>query len=510
MNQHEARIRDYLSQRLDLVEPGLLLVEKEFKVRSGMGAGGSIDILAKDAFGHLVVIEIKRSDQAARAALHELTKYVALLKSSQGLQLDRIRVLLLSTEWHELAVPFSEYLKTVEVPTEGFVVEADPDGCVKGMRPFEPVTLDQPLRLERAQEIHLYRLPEQRAKAVGALVAAASRASLSDFVVLSVDYEGPKTEIIYPHGAYFVFSSPIDYSDTVCLQKFVGDTGMPWEELDEPGENFLCWLGEFTDFERDDYEIGYPEKLASMTSDGWKACVVHRAGRYATNTEVLPGTALINEAMCIEGGAAYYLYRTSSPKFKPSWTALKRDIEHVVHGCSAWQHLLTDIVERIESGYPHSTISIQIYNPADLVVAMTKAFGAEDHRYFSSFQLVESSPERVCLYFGALVWSGVPVKTHADDFLTQIFECPENYMMARHFGEQHLYYDESCGALGLESIVFEVQNPGSSSEVVRVIRGPDVLDSVPPSLSLADFLASNSEFGADLVRTMKSFTVGLL
>ncbi|OYU27550.1 MAG: hypothetical protein CFE41_10685 [Burkholderiales bacterium PBB2] len=510
MNLHEARIRDYLCLHLELVEPGLCLIEKEFKVQSGMGAGGSIDILARDAFGHLVVIEIKRSDQAARAALHELTKYVALLKSSQGLQLDRIRVLLLSTEWHELTVPFSEYLKSVEVPTEGFIVDADADGCVSGMRRFEPVTLDQPLRLERAQEIHFYRLAERRDGAVSALAAAASRASISDFVVLSVDYEGPNKEVIYPHGAYFVFSSPVVLDDAACLQKFISETGISWEDLEEPGENFLCWLGEFATFEHDDLEIGYPEKLASMTSDGWKARVSHRAGRYATNIEVLPDSALIAEAMRIEGGAAYYLYRTSSPKFKPSWTTLKKDIERVVHGCSAWEHILKGIVNRAESDRTQSTISIELYNPADLVVAMTKAFGAKDLRYFSSFQVVENSSEGVCLYLGAIHWSGVPVKMPGDEFVTKIFGSTEHYMFVRHFGNQHQFYDASCVALGLESVVFEVRSPGSSSEVVRVIRGPDALNTQPPSSSLADFLASNESFGAALVRTMRSFTAGLV
>lgn len=509
MNQHEARIRDYLCQHLDLVDPGLHLVEKEFKVHSGIGAGGSIDILAKDVFGHLVVIELKRSDQAARAALHELTKYVALLKSSQGLQPDKIRVLLLSTEWHELAVPFSEYLKSVDVATEGFVVDADEDGSVKGMRRFVPVTLDQPLRLEIAQDIYLYRHAEQRDKAVAALAAAASRASMQDFVVLSVDYDGPNSRIIYPHGAYFVFSSPVDYLNPTCLQKFIDDTGMPWEELDEPSENFLCWLGEFATFERDDHEIGYPDKLGSMAADGWTVHVVHRAGRYSTNTEVLPDTALVAEATRIEGGAAQYLYRTSSPKFKPSWTALKKDVERVVLGCSAWERILTDIIGRAESSRPQSTISIQLFNPADLVIALTKAFGAEDYRYFSSFQLVESSPEGVYLYFGALVWSGVPVTMRGDEFLNKVFDSPEHYFMARHFGEQYPFYDESCSVLGLESIVFEVRNPGSSSETVRALRGPG-LNTVLPSLSLTDFLASNRFFGANLVRTMKSFTVGLL
>src|SRR5262245_19065768 len=93
----ESRIRDYVATHLDIIEPGLALISKEFQLLNQMGASGAIDILASDALGHYVIIEIKRSDQAARAALHELTKYVALLKMSLGVRPERLRAILLAT-----------------------------------------------------------------------------------------------------------------------------------------------------------------------------------------------------------------------------------------------------------------------------------------------------------------------------------------------------------------------------------------------------------------------------
>lgn len=510
MNQHESRIRDYLCKHLNLIEPGMQLVQKEFKLRSAMGAGGSIDILAKDIFGHLVVIEIKRSDQAARAALHELTKYVALLKSSKGIQSERIRALLLSTEWHELAVPFSEYLKTTEVTTDGYFLDADEGGQVRSVRRFEPLVLAHPLRLERAQDIFFFELAAQRDSAVRSLAEAAGQAHISDFVVLAVDYIGQNTNVIYPYAAYFAFSSPVSYDNPEELERFVRGTGMTWEDLEEPSENFLCWLGEFANFEHSDLEIGYPEKLAAMIAEGWNTRVAHREGRYATNAEVLGDIALIGEAIRVEGGAAYYLYRTASPKFKPSWTAFKSDLARVVLGCSAWEEILSSVIAKIESERPEATISAAIYNPADLVVALTKAFGAKDTRFFSSFQLVESSSERVCLYVGALVWSSPAIKKLGDEFINEVFGNPETYLIARHMGQQHEYYDDACAAIGLESVVFEVLNPGSPAEMVRPLRSS--AKSTPndwlPSF-VGDFISANQLFGASLVKTMKSFVVGL-
>ena len=77
----EKTIRDLLVTRLDLVEPGLVHVETEHKLPNVHGSKGSIDILARDALGHRVIIELKRSNDSARAAIHELCKYVALFKN---------------------------------------------------------------------------------------------------------------------------------------------------------------------------------------------------------------------------------------------------------------------------------------------------------------------------------------------------------------------------------------------------------------------------------------------
>jgi len=57
----EARLRDYLVGHLDLIEPGLTLVDTEFEVPNILGARGFIDILAWDNVRNLVIIELKVS-----------------------------------------------------------------------------------------------------------------------------------------------------------------------------------------------------------------------------------------------------------------------------------------------------------------------------------------------------------------------------------------------------------------------------------------------------------------
>src|ERR1700741_2143214 len=103
----ESDIRDSLAQQLGAIEPGLKLVDKEVELPNAIGARGFIDLLARDRFGNLVVIEVKRADQTARQGLHEVLKYAELLHREHGRPKHQIRLVIASTTWHELTIPFS-------------------------------------------------------------------------------------------------------------------------------------------------------------------------------------------------------------------------------------------------------------------------------------------------------------------------------------------------------------------------------------------------------------------
>lgn len=66
----ERELSDLLMQDLDLIEPGLMPLKQESDVRKG-----SIDILARDALGKLVAIELKRR-RAGLDAVTQLHRYV--------------------------------------------------------------------------------------------------------------------------------------------------------------------------------------------------------------------------------------------------------------------------------------------------------------------------------------------------------------------------------------------------------------------------------------------------
>jgi len=79
----EASIRDLLTQQLHRLEDGLSLVKAKQYIPAISGTRSFIDILARDKQSRWVLIEIKRSDAAAREAMKPFTKSTNMLKLSK-------------------------------------------------------------------------------------------------------------------------------------------------------------------------------------------------------------------------------------------------------------------------------------------------------------------------------------------------------------------------------------------------------------------------------------------
>jgi len=513
VNRLEAKIRDYLAGHLDLLAPNLRLIRPEYPLENPFGAGGAIDIRAQDtSFGHYVVIEIKRSDQVARAALHELTKYVALLKATLGIRPENIRALLLSTEWHELAVPFAEYMQVREVPTEGLVITAQPDGHVTDVTPFVPPILDQPLTICRQQHVFLFSDPVRRDSEIPNLVAAAKQAELLDFAVLSADYSGGNRAVIHPHGAYLIFSSPLKGANSTNADRI--KAAIDWDdELDDLDENFLVAVMDRIQFDYDSSEIGYPEKLAQIMSSDWVITVSAREGRYGTNSTILTDDQLIKEAAKTEGGANHYLIKTVSPRYVQNWEQFRVDARLVLLGDGDWSTLFEEILDGVELRHPNATVSVHIYNLANITFSLVKLFGRQDPTYMPAFQVIVTSGDEVVTYIGVHGWNGHVTKLQGQEWTKMCFGSLDGYMLAQHFGEQFENDDKARTLLGLSSLVIEVRRQGTNNiaeSELRIVKGTTVSRPLASSqfLSIAEFWEANSAFGDSLENMAKSVAFG--
>src|ERR1700722_17291225 len=186
----EIDIRDRLSKNLCVLEPGLTLVEVNHKLPNDSGAKGFIDVLAKDQIGNIVIIELKRSDQAARQAMFEILKYMPLFRQHHGIPAHRIRCFIVSTTWHELLVAYSEFRRLCETQTLGFAIKVDADGYVLSSEQVTDHVEATPAQVFRMHVVYLYDSAEERNEAIPILRQAYADAGAEGFLQVRLDYKG--------------------------------------------------------------------------------------------------------------------------------------------------------------------------------------------------------------------------------------------------------------------------------------------------------------------------------
>ncbi|MFT3837947.1 MAG: endonuclease NucS [Myxococcaceae bacterium] len=376
--QPEARIRDHLARNLDLIEPGLTLIEAEFKLPNPAGAKGFIDILARDRLGHLVVIELKRSDEAARAALHELHKYLALLRGAHGVEPHQVRCMVCSTHWHELLVPFSEYARTVEYPVEGRQIELDREGVPVGLRAVQLLPEQQGIELSTNHVIMLYEAPgAERQVLASQLIAEKLRGlGVADFVLVRLSKESNAARQAATHAVYVAIGRLSD-SEKVRLGPVLGlDTIDDEADADESPFEDARWRWEDAvieratiDVPRDQFEIGYPEKLMQILNDqNWKVDGLERSGRFRSDA-LLPDRELLASLQGLRGENSVFYTFVASPRYRASWETAKANAARGLYGNREFDSVFRWFMRETESR-PDASVSGFVFNPQNIVLGI--------------------------------------------------------------------------------------------------------------------------------------------
>jgi hypothetical protein len=506
VNHLEAKIRDDLALNLERLEPGLALIAKEYPLQNAIGSGGFIDLLARDRFGHFVVIEVKRSDQSARSALHELTKYMALLRAARGVGREQMRAILVSTDWRELAVPFSEYLKICEVPIEGFVIATDPAGLIRSVTPFEPVETSGPLVMNDLQDLQFFYDAADRMRGITKFADAARRVGISEFVILNADFQGRDARIRDRYALCLILCLP---PQAMLGAEVSGDREYLSHDVRE-ADDLLCELHRTMGSLGDDFDAGSPDKLREMEASGWRFSVAHRSGRYTTNEMLFTDEHILREAKKLAIGSSEYIEHIASPKYALSWQALVEGVEKVLMGNEQWATIARNLLKEIAQRSPGATVSVLIFNPRDFVLGLTELFLGRQG-YVPSFEIVVSDENDLRVYAGALNWNGEKVAISGQQWVEGLFGSKVNYVRARATGTVWRKDAEAKARLGLTSEVFEITDLSRLGQIFLLRSRGDQLERLKPHSKwmLADFEAANHDFGSSLTRFIGSFTFGL-
>lgn len=362
----EKEIREYLAQNLHLISNELILVKTEYKLENHVGTNGSIDILAKDIYNNYVIIELKNSRQSSREAIHELTKYSALLKCKLRLKNSEIRLILISTDWSELKVPFYEWKSKIDNLAEGYLFTEDRQ-CV-----FIDEKLEEPeiRELSRNELMFLYQTKEKMERYEQHLIEKIKACGIKDFILLKISNDS-NSWVVYPFALVLIMQRKTeDYYVSLLTSR-----GWKKQELDVygyRGEEQLVFLEECLYKELvtlkmyEDVEISYPEKLASaFTQQGWKLVEIIKCGYF--KEEHRDDSWYLKKILGVEEDNNFTFSDFCELKFKKRFQEM---LEHMREFLRNKDDMLP-VFEEIWSSICKDTVksmSVDIYNRGDILL----------------------------------------------------------------------------------------------------------------------------------------------
>lgn len=505
----ERVIRDSLAQDLSILESGLRLLQVELHLKNPDGASGSIDIFAQDRYDQKVIIELKRSDQSARQALHEVLKYVELLKRHKGLTDSDLRVMIVSTTWHELLIPFSSFKRDASFPVEGYRIITSPDGKVLNASRVTPLNRPEVLAFPRDHGIFLYSKENDRDQSAKKISEELIEKGVPDHVLFSINYKGELKHLPYKFGVYVAIAE----KETEDAKTFLEDKEVLEDYLEDLAGSDLpegeFWKSTYIDHVLgevcmycDEFQIGNPEKAKSISQD-WTLQSVTRTGRWDKTVDIYSNEELWESLYFLKGGNTISFERSGSPKFKKRWQEMKMGAEQSLLGCSKWENFYLPYLDKIEKKDSESDVQVEIYTHFDLLMAMYKKIAEDDFRYFPRMQLMvqNKAAKETRWIFSAPAWNGEKPRVDIETLVEEAYGKIDRYQTSNIFGEHYLYFEQMLNACNLTLPIYELARRwGEDEEVSELvirdgrIRKRPIKFHPQPFDTMPDFFELNPEF----------------
>ncbi|CUU56306.1 Protein of unknown function DUF91 [Parafrankia irregularis] len=457
---HEDAIRDALALRLDLVEKGLRCLATEYRIQSGVGAGGRIDILARDSTGCYVIIELKRTDSAARTALHELHKYVELFRRERGLGDADLRVVVVAVEWHELHLAFSQAAREWDADLRGYRLVLEGDGvtpvAVEQIKPLSETTVRSltPVQLlvqSRTGDLDaVWRWMVENLRVFGA----------HSFVGFDVAHP------VYDNGIYLVLGR-MNSVLTGRTNRVVGGGGIfdgefPYDEAvvgasdAPPGyeieyEALVRLCSSPVPFV---LESGHPHALSQLVSDpDWSVGAPRRAGVYEDEL-LFPKEDLVLESTA--GGLSDVKFTgVACADHAARWTRCLERIDFALSANPTWAPIVAAWCQELADRSPRTNLIARVYNPCDFPATVAFGWPGRINDFMPMLRCVAAAPgqPRRSLYGGLMAYDRGMDPPSAFELS---FGTVEKWVIARNAGLAWQLDEHFLRLLGLRYAVFEV------------------------------------------------------
>lgn len=390
----ESELRDLICERIELIGNDLVVLNKEKYIPNTLGTKGFIDIYAKDKNNNHVLIELKRSNQAARQALHEVIKYAEGVKSHFGANDDEIKIIIASTEWSELLVPFSSLTHNTPFLLKGVKIHLNGKDIIT--ESIKPLKYNKGRFISPKYEVFWYKDESSLNKGIISIQKTLKESGIHNFLLSILKAEKPipspskerrkgiilkiaqlnniqTTDTATELFSYIVFLSTQTMSSIECLdiikrtqsKDIVDEVIYNISTMDEEEQvDFLYeYTFDFQNIESDDVEIGNPAKfLLYLNTSGIKLHKLIREGFFELNKNLTDET-ILSELKGNKGNSAQTLQANIILDSNQQVNNLKKNIQKLLHNNLAWQNQILQILNEIEKNHPNSIIDLDIYHP---------------------------------------------------------------------------------------------------------------------------------------------------
>jgi hypothetical protein len=506
-NRSESEIRDHIAQNLDLIEPGLSLIDKEVMLSNDKGAKGFLDIFCRAANSKYLIIEVKRNDAAARDAIQELVKYVALLKQNLLVKNSEVRLMVASSEWHELWVPLSEFIRSAPYDCEGLVLTLGDDGLVASTKAVNLAPEEKERHLNRRHAIWGFEDEDTALASVPLISDYMHSVGLTDFVLVMLAINTPGE---HQHRFLYFAQQELsleDYMVRICA-RFSADEVKEFEEWIKDLMEIEDKVAEAADkvweprFEKDplfgrikaiDHQIAHPEKArAWFAPETLVSSKIFRFGRF--DHPDISDKMIIAEILGEDGASLHHGKYNADLSSKAEVAALLSVADNLLHLNPVWRTAVHDLCTYAQKSGATS-IHLRAFSNEDIL--RTLAGIAIGYLGYMPALVVEINRGTTleCIY-GSLEWNG---KTpHFDEILTNFFDSDGfHYFTLCHFGEQKQINADLMEELGLAYAICRI----GEGKPISVRARPSSLEDMQNQnrKSLEAFLTANTAFVKQLV-----------
>jgi hypothetical protein len=426
---NEEEFRDHLAERMELIEPGLVLLKTEYGLDNPNGSGGRIDILARDAFDHIVCVEIKRSDNSARGTLNELSKYVTLLVERDRVPREMIRCVVVSTHWSELLLPLSYFAYSAGVDVTALQATAEAGAVV--LRPIALKTLRFLPQLSPDMDLIWFDTLEPRERYVAFIRSRASRLPFVRLALLLFEPKEPLGEGRSPYPMIICVWRVLDgLHDRIeaIIGKRIGED-FPYAARGwEPEADAKDWIGDVPHDQLPEFANGWthgtPEKLHAL-QERYALHRVERVGDWPKLEFINDDARILSAALAVSplGGSERpnrHSYRaTVTPAVATSWKMAADAFLGFIAFEPVWHEAARAYLGRLSGS--DVSVDLHAFDKKHLAYAIHQA-QSHEQTMLGYFEIIVRAGDTVLKgLHGYYTWDGETCPTDARATINQVY-----------------------------------------------------------------------------------------